>query len=161
MNADMPKRMLSLTSIHQEKSIKTTCIRGRGEINTSVLVKITSWASIHKGLNQNFAKCWELFGINEENNNSLILAISVLAPKFLGSVLCACTNIVVRSHSIVLHAPKEMHKELYNMRNGPSFVSRAPRLKTTKCAPVQVLSSAPKNKKMPTGIKKGIIEKSP
>jgi hypothetical protein len=36
-----------------------------------------------------------------------------------------------------------------------------PRLKATKCMSIQVFSGASENKKMPAGIKKGIIEKIP
>jgi hypothetical protein len=49
----------------------------------------------------------------------------------------------------------------YQVRTSPSFVSCAPGLKTTKYVSVQVLSFVSENKKMPTGIKKGIIEKYP
>jgi hypothetical protein len=60
----------------------------------------------------------------------------------------------VHTHSIVFHVSKEMREEFHRVHIGPDFVSSAPSVKTTKCVSVQVLSVAPKNKKMLTRIKK-------
>jgi hypothetical protein len=76
-------------------------------------------------------------------------------------IMHTCTNEVVHAHSIVLCAPKEMHKEFHRVCIRLGFVSSMPSVNTTKCALVQVLSVASETKKMPTRIKKGIIRKSP
>jgi hypothetical protein len=57
-------------------------------------------------------------------------------PKILGPVLRMHTHEVVRTHSLVLCAPKEMHEEFHKVHIGLSFVSSTPSIKTTKYAPV-------------------------
>jgi hypothetical protein len=84
-------------------------------------------------------------GLKTQLAMQIMITRYMLAPKVLGLVLCA---------------PKGMQEECHRVRIRPGFVSSAPSVNTAKGVSFQVLSVVSESKKMPIGIKKGIIEKS-